>query len=125
MAEEAIKLFLQDKLDVDYVDGNDNNLLHMLLISKNEKIEDYLFLIEKGVDLNKLNFEDESPLEIACSSERPNPQLISILLNAKASITFRKDQSLFSVFSIIAANDTTFHFEELVKLFIEKGFLFY
>lgn len=81
-ALETFEILVKNKADVNSLDLNENNIIH--LIMDYVKPDVLQRLIEKGVDINKVNAQGETPLLIAAA--KGNEQNVNVLIENNANI---------------------------------------
>ncbi len=89
---ELVKYFGKNSINFNIVNGiNLDNLLHTAARTKKINIKIVNYLIENKVDINFLNIDCKTPLDIAIDLE--NDELIKLLKSkgAKKGIEFKSD----------------------------------
>lgn len=92
----ALQILVNDKKDIQLVDGNGSNILHLLICKANETTENseiekikkiYLWCLGEGADPNEKNDEGITPLHYAC--EVKNNEMIEFLKNNGSNQTIK------------------------------------
>lgn len=127
---DLVKLIFEKGSDINTETNHEYSILHTLVISINDfhvingmdkspnKIIEILdFLLEKGIDVNSINEDYQTPIFFSANTEYHNYELISLLFKygANPNITALNDQ-----FAIYKAFDSGAG-DEIIDLFLKNG----
>ncbi|MEQ9115569.1 MAG: ankyrin repeat domain-containing protein [Rickettsiales bacterium] len=88
---EVIKTYLEKNLFTDFVDDEENSLIHHAIIKKNRK--SLMMLLEHGINPNQLNSEHITPLHLAINNKDLKSVKILLRFGADKDIVDNKNRS--------------------------------
>ena len=74
--DEIVKLLIEKGIDINQIDEQGRNALHLALTRDHKEI--VLLLIEKGIDINQTNKDGFNALHLAC--EEGHLEVVQILI---------------------------------------------
>ncbi|KAJ5073734.1 ankyrin repeat ph and sec7 domain containing protein secg-related [Anaeramoeba ignava] len=88
---ELLKMMLYNPKQITICDRFGNTPLHISCMNSNTPYVKYL--LEKGSKVNELNIEHKTALHLACESENPQMDIISLLIKYKANANIRDSKT--------------------------------
>lgn len=92
------ELIRKDQVELDFKDGNGQNLLHWAVKAKNCEALNFILRgvktgktrnLPMGISVDSLDKFDQSPLLLACKDKNPNVEIVRLLINAGAKADLR------------------------------------